>query len=375
MEFIGTLGAELRGFLEEPLTTLQPRWVSTSAVIEIEGAAVLADDVTFRAIALGRLDESDPERTYADLREAMLQWSSRDVIVSLGVNTVFWGVTESRHLVDIVNQTDYLADLSGDEKLGQLMAEASVYTGDVGVLDLFVMTASRAQRYPGPEGRPGVPLAVAYESTVYEAGWDRWNLDVAARWSVSLGRLDGAVSYFRGNARTPQLFPDGTPTAPTLRPSYDLIDQVGLEAQWTQGSWLWKAEAMARSGQGPSFAATTFGFEHTRFAVFGSNADLGTILEYSYDGRDDLTYNIYDSDVFAGFRLALNDTGGTELLTGVLQDLDGDATIASFEASQRIGDRWRVELLGRYFDARSEEDPTWWFRRDDHVQALLRYYF
>jgi hypothetical protein len=149
-----------------------------------------------------------------------------------------------------------------------------------------------------------------------------------------------------------------------LRPRYDLIWQWGLELQGTLESWLWKAEAMARSGQGPTFAAVTGGFEHTTFGVFGSAVDVGAILEYSYDGRENLTYNVYDSDVFGGLRLSFNDASGTELLAGVLQDTGAGVTLGSAEAGRRLGDGWRVEVAARLFRADSPEDPTYWFRRD-----------
>lgn len=374
-ELTGTFGVETRMFAGEPLWIGQPRWLSMSAVAEIEWGGTLGESVFFRTIGRGRGDQSDTDRSYVELREALVQWGGADVAVSLGVNTVFWGVTESRHLVDIVNQTDYRADLAGSEKLGQLMTMATVFIGPLGALDLFVMTGSRAQRYPGPGGRPGVPLPVNYESAEYEAPREAWNIDVAARWELGTGRWDGALSYFRGTAREPQLVPAGTALSPALRPRYDLTEQVGIELQWTAGSWLWKAEGIARSGQGPTFTAATVGFEHTRFALLGGAADLGTILEYSYDGRENLTYNIYDSDVFGGVRLSLNDADGTEVLAGVLRDIGAAVTIASAEASRRLGERWRLEVVGRYFKVTSTEDPTYWFRRDDHVQVLVEYYF
>ncbi len=358
-----------------PLTDAQPRWVSTSAALQPEVTVPLGSRLTFRAIGLGRVDQSDAQRSYVDLREALLQWDQDAATIRLGINTVFWGVTESRHLVNIVNQTDYLDDLDGDEKLGQLMALATYYAGDFGLIDVFAMTWARPQRYPGPEGRPGVPVPVTDDSPEYESEHGEWNVDLAVRWSYAVGELDWALSYFRGTARDPQLIPGGTLAEPTLRPRYDLVSHAGLELQWTRGSWLWKAEGIVRAGQGPTFTAVTGGFEHTTFGIGGSSLDLGTILEYSYDGRDNLTYNVHDNDLFGAVRLSFNDAAGSEVLAGVLQDLESDVMLGSIEASRRLGGGWRAEVIGRLFRAGKDDDPVHWFRRDDYVQTVLEYYF
>jgi len=43
----------------------------------------------------------------------------------VGINSVFWRVVESNHLVDILNQTDLIEDIDGEEKLGQPMISLS----------------------------------------------------------------------------------------------------------------------------------------------------------------------------------------------------------------------------------------------------------
>ena len=53
-----------------------------------------------------RLDQFDSERTHFDIREFIWRLSKRDFDLKIGIGKVFWGVTESQHLVDIINQTD-----------------------------------------------------------------------------------------------------------------------------------------------------------------------------------------------------------------------------------------------------------------------------
>src|SRR5690606_12637972 len=61
------------------------------------------------------------EHQAADIRE--LSWSlARDAWeVRAGLSRVFWGVTETRHLVDVINQVDLRFDPDGDERLSQPM--------------------------------------------------------------------------------------------------------------------------------------------------------------------------------------------------------------------------------------------------------------
>ena len=47
---------------------------------------------------------------------------------------------------------------------------------------------------------------------------------------------------------------------------------------------------------------------------------------------------MYDNDILAGLRLSLNDMEGSELLVGIIKDIDLSSSIMSIEASCRIGE-------------------------------------
>jgi hypothetical protein len=65
--------------------------------------------VSFVGIIRG--DQEDPERSHGDIRELFWSYDARQWDITVGINKVFWGVTESRHLVDAINQTDYVEDI------------------------------------------------------------------------------------------------------------------------------------------------------------------------------------------------------------------------------------------------------------------------
>ena len=75
-------------------------------------------------------------------------------------------------------------------------------------------------------------------SVTYESDAEEWHQDFAARWANIFGPLDVGLSFFRGTGREPTLLPANAELDPTsadfrLRPHYSVVDQVGLEMQWT----------------------------------------------------------------------------------------------------------------------------------------------
>jgi hypothetical protein len=322
----------------------------------------------------GRVDSVDPERTHFDIRELVWRKAGQSSDLTVGIDKVFWGVTESQHLVDIINQTDLVENPDGEDKLGQPMVRLSLIR-DWGILDLFALLGFRERTFPGEEGRlrPGLPIAddARYESIAKNA-----SLDLALRWSHVIGPVDVGVSHFHGTSREPRLL-DSLSVAGErqLVPYYALIDQSGLDLQATLSSWLLKLEAIHRSGQGESFAALTAGFEYTFYGVLGSRVDVGALGEALWDERGPEASSPFARDLFAGSRLAFNDAQSTEVLAGVIVDVDTSATFVQIEGSRRIG-RWlRVEAEARVVSGAPPEDPLAMLKADDHFQVSVSRHF
>ncbi|HSM32161.1 MAG TPA: hypothetical protein VK854_15795, partial [Woeseiaceae bacterium] len=287
--------------------------------------------------------------------------------------TVFWGVTESVHLVDIVNQTDAAGDIDGEDKLGQPMLNLA-WQRDWGLLSIYVLPYFRERNYPGIEGRLRTPLPVDSDRPVYESSAQERHVDAALRYSHYIGDVDIGLSVFSGTSREPRLLP--AENAPVLLPHYDLIDQFGIDLQYTRDAWLWKLEAIARNGYSETFTAAVGGLEYTFYQVGRSSADLGVLLEYQYDGRNELEpFTTSDNDIFVGTRLALNDIQDTSVLAGVAYDTVTGETFFNVEAERRIGDSIAFELRARAFSGAGPQDLTYAVVRDDYVQIRLAKYF
>ncbi len=369
----GQVSAEVRGFFQAPLMPEQPR-ATVSAALQPELYFEWGDHSVLTT-PFFRWDQTDAERTRGDIRELLWQYAPGDWELRVGVGRVFWGVTESQHLVDIINQTDLVENLDGEDKLGQPMVNVA-FIRPWGTLDLFVLPGFRTRTFPGPAGRPQFPYRVATELAEFESPSERSHVDVAARWAHVLGDVDIGVAHFRGTTREPD-FALGTDAADqtVIIPIYDQIDQTSLDLSWVAGNWLWKHELINRAGQGQRFAALTGGFEYTLVGIFDSTTDLGLLAEYSWDERGKLALSPFDNDLFVASRLGFNDVQGTALLSGVLVDLETGGRLINIEGSRRIGDRWRVYLEVRSFIGIPETDFMYGFRVDDYALLEVARFF
>lgn len=364
-ELTGQANVEVRGFFQTPLAPEQPD-ATVSLALQPEFYVEWGDHSVL-ATPFVRWDQTDPERTHTDVRELQWQYAPGSWELRLGIGRTFWGVTESQHLVDIINQTDLVENLDGEDKLGQPMVNVA-FIRPWGTVDLFVLPGFRTRTFPGPDGRPQFPHRVATELAEFESSAERQHIDLGARWSHVLGDADVGIAHFHGTTREPS-FAIGTDAhdQTVIIPVYDQIDQTSLDLSWVAGNWLWKLELINRAGQGERFTALTGGFEYTVVGIFESNADLGLLTEYSWDERGKLALSPFDDDVFIATRLGLNDVQGTELLSGLLVDRETGARLVNVEGSRRIGDRWRVSLELRSFIGIPESDFMHGFRADDYV--------
>ncbi len=378
--------------------------------------------IVFEAFA--REDGEDDARSHADLREFYYHHITREVELRAGFRRVFWGVTESRHLVDIVNQSDLAEDIGGEAKLGQAMINPVIVT-PAGTLDLYLMPYPRARRFPGENGLPRLPFPVAAGEAIYESAKGQRRMDSAARFFTSLGGLDLGLSWFSGTAREPQLLaclrrgsgfagtengpncdplsavPDPGPIpdqvvdllqalglAPTdeaverqilaaivLVPRYELIDQFGVDAQYVIDALALKFEGTRRRQGGRWHTATVTGFEYTFGNLLHSGIDLGLLAEYLYDDRNSLLGSRFDNDWFAGMRLGFNDIAGTQILAGAIVEPDGGNRLIGVEASRRLGQHLRVEFEARFFSDLPDDDPIAFFADQDYLRLRLTRYF
>ena len=375
LDISGNLEAQVRSFWQDPAwagqddRALQPTVVSTTEIRWYNAAG----NQRAALIPYLRWDATDEERSLVDLREAYWAFEGDDYEVLVGANTVFWGVTESAHLVDIINQTDFAGDIDGEDKLGQPMISLMLQR-DWGEITAFVMPYFRERTFTGSDGNFRPPLPVDTGNAVYESSQEKTHVDLALRFSHYIGDIDIGLNVFSGTSREPRFVP--APGGDSLLPVYDQIVQFGVDLQYTREAWLWKLEAIARDGATHSFAAAVGGLEYTLYQVAESAVDVGLLLEYQYDGRNEFEpVTIADNDVFVATRLAFNDVQDTAVLAGVSYDTSTGETFLNIEAERRFGQDWFGELRVRAFSGARPGDSTHFLKNDDYLQLSISRYF
>ena len=397
---MGTAGAAAQTLDFSGDASLQARWYPQSAafpgqdsstagmVFEPTLYAEAAQGTSFTLTPLYRYDSADSKRTHGDLREAYLlmfgDWGEHAWELRLGLDRVFWGVAELHNLVDIVNQLDLVEHPRDRPKLGQPMAHLTV-SGDWGIVEAFLLPYHRKRTFPGPSGRLRSRYLIDDEAQ-YESGAEERHVDFAARYSNALGPLDFGLSAFVGTSREPAfLISDQSGPLPgvdaPLTPYYEQIRQFGVDAQLTTEPWLYKMEAIHRSGarnllgQEEDYRAFIFGLERSVYSVLGTAADITVLGEWLYDDRGRRAASVWANDLFIAAFLALNDVHGTQLGIGILGDLRHDFRAMNFEWSRRLSGNWTMRLEAIVNLSADPQDLTYDGRRDSFVGVDFTYSF
>lgn len=378
LDFQGKIGGEALLFFQEPKYAEQKDQY-LSVFIEPEIYQAVGDNQELVGKLFYRYDAQSASRTHVDIRELMFNTFADEWELNVGVGKVFWGTTESRHLVDVVNQVDWIESLDDEARLGQPMLQGK-FIKDWGTLDLFFLPTFREVQFLGAEARPRIDPVVDTKQVIYQAKSKSHHVDLAGRWSRTFDDLDIGLSLFNGTQRMPILTPQlDNQGQVSLIPVYVQTTQFGLDGQYIYQDWLLKVEALGRESHHADFSkhqsfAGIAGFEYTLVGVFDTIYDVGLIGEYMYDDWQALTP--FQKDWMSGIRLVMNDTQSTEILFGNIYDLDDDSQLWRLEASRRVGRNWTIEVLGRWLTNVGDQNP-WYqvYKQDDLISIKANYYF
>lgn len=392
VQFSGNAGVEQRYFLQDAIYPQQARsnlslYFSPEIYKSFDNGT---DSISFKGYI--RLDQQDSERTHGDIRELKWVHTGDEWEVQAGIGKVFWGQAESLHLVDIINQTDSVEAVDGEDKLGQPMVSFTLFK-DWGNTTLFALPYFRERTFAGVDGRLRGPIPVDTQNPLFESEDEEKNTDWAARWQHSLGDWEVGLSYFNGTAREPTFVLTTNEQGQTnVQPFYPQMQQAGIDVLALLGGLTVKFEGIQRNVFDADFSANVNGvpvafeqqdyfafvggFEYSFVGLFGGSYDVNWLMEYQYDERDDSAESIAQNDLMLGTRLVFNDVDGTEILMGLVQDLDYSGVRSGFiEASSRLNDNWKWRVDAWLFSSDEMNEPSYLVRRDDYVQLSLEYYF
>lgn len=423
VNFSGYIEGEARLYPSDGLLQEQKEALASIAVEPELSWKSTSEDHSIRFKTFARYSDPDGHRDHADIRELYYNYAGTGWQAEVGINKVYWGVVESLHLVDVINQTDNVESANGEQKLGQPMVSFGLEQS-WGNVDLYVLPYFRERVYSaGPERfRPtmtlnGLETDLNERNAFYESSDEEKHIDYAARWANSFDSLDVGISYFSGTNREPIpiILDANISFIPTkLGVYYEQLTQGGLELQYLYDDWAFKLEGTAKHLETGNYNSAVIGFEYTLSDVQSSGADLGLLAEYLWNDRktmkldpllavfleeasspppltpsqlaslpqisalaDALSNYLspFEDDIFIGTRFSLNDIGSTEFLAGIIVDADDQTTSGSFEGSTRIGDDVRISLNIYLFENVDEDSAFYALRKDDQIEAKVAWYF
>ncbi|WP_137820967.1 hypothetical protein [Pseudomonas sp. D(2018)] len=379
-EFRGGLEAQVRLFTRDAPSPQDANVHSSYSLQPELKATSTSQDSVFASKLFYRKDFIDSRRTHWDVREFKLERRWEGTAVTVGVDSVFWGKTESQNLVDVVNQRDGVEGVFTDEKLGQPMLRLR-HVASGGVFEGYYLPYSRKATYAGRHGRLRTQPGIDGERAQYRTGAEQWYPGMALRWEPSLEDVEMGLSAFHGLSRDPSFTPILKDGEPWFAPVYGAVTQLGVDAQYVTDETLYKLEGIYRWNQldlvldKRNYAAVTVGIEHTIGAFLEGSGDLGLILEYNRDGIGKRSVNVLEDDVVIGLRYTLNDFADTYLLATVAVDRIYGSKLFKAELTRRLGESLRLRLEAFAPSLRDDEEFIYGYRRDASISTSLTYYW
>ena len=317
-----------------------------------------------------RLENAGSGRGRADFNELYLSTRYGETTLEFGITRLFWSVTESRHLQNIINPPDLAAHYAGDTTLGIALLRLAQPTG-FGQIELILVPWDRDPRYPGERGRPHTALPILGDVIHPEGRPAAW----ATRMALNGGEFDAHLSYFSGLDReavfTPQFDITGLPVG--LRASRHPIRQWGVDLQAPLGNLLVKGEAIHRTGYARGFSSAVLGGEYTLNGVADSARDLTFMLEYQFDDRsEDAPLPSMKQGIYGGIRMTFNDPASSEFKIGLLHERPGKAKVWRGDFSRRIGNDWTIEGALNLFSDVHAQPALSGFARDSYLEVQLK---
>ena len=327
----------------------------------------LSEQVSFISEPYYRYDHNDKNRSLFDFKENNFIYLENNYEIKFGISEVFWGITESKNLVDIINTIDYT---DGDQKakLGQPMVSYSTFSDKIGLLELYFLPTFKKPSQIGEKGRLRFSKPIERHNVVYEGGAGENVPSWAFKWERSIRNIDLSIQGFRGNSRESSVIPLIENNTLKYFAGYERVTQLGSYLQAISGPFINKIEVIKRNGQKNS--------DNVREnRLFEKKWDITAFIEYSNDDRGNDSVDILQNDLFIGTRLMLNDVEGTELTTFSTFDLDGGGNTALVKLGSRLSENMRFTGIYQAYWSTNNKDILYSFRRDNYFGLKAVRYF
>lgn len=292
------------------------------------------DNTKFNSHLFANWDSADESRRYIDVRKANFYYRHNDVTVGAGIDTFFWGVSESINVVNVLNQSDIMESLDGKVKLGQSFISASkrFSNGDISV---YYLPEFNAVTFPE---RPSYGLPISernlFENNKKEGGF-------AARGLFYFDQYEFAISYFKGTRRSPILIPQ--PSANILTPFYVQTENILFDGVYLADDFTLKLEAKTGKELNNGFSTANVGIEYPSYIFADYIEEVTLIAEYVFDDRELTAETHGQNDLFIGAKFDFGDTNQGRARFLYSYDFDYQGQYAELSYQYRLNDYVRVK--------------------------------
>jgi len=383
-----------------------PDNITLSGLLE---AAYTKNDLTIKAQAKAQADTYDMKsqkeehnnRTYLRLDELYAQYNLENDQILIGKYIRFWGALEVRNITDAFNSNELRDDPDDSDKLGAWNVSYSHFT-ESGELSAIVklyeqdreMAAYPYVYYFFPSQLPlsafTPPVPYLYDSKLKtESGEYRPSLYLKYSGSTE---TEYAVDYafIYENGYDSQRYYSVTPATDfshiTTNENAYLVNKLLTYDTLVVGPTLIKLEAtltdVIDNTQIADYYHLGLGVEYTLSQIYG-DADLGLIAEYYNYGtlesgkRGDLElFEIFQNDLFLGFRYTFNNANDANIVGGAILDTEYDEQVYYVKYESRLANSFKVNLDYKYISP-SPTDLTAFhlMGRHERISLKLGYYF
>ena len=388
-EYKGYVGVDTQAYLTKPAGK-HPGNLTLQQQLELkytEGDFEAAVNVYAQEDSYDLSDEKN-ERTFIRLDELYGKYYFENDMLFGGRNIRFWGALEVNNIVDTFNTKDFRTDGLDPQKQGAWNASYTHYfeSSELSIIAKFYeekqeMAAQPYVYYFFPEKIPvrGVSFNTSYNPN-RKSNESLYRPTLYLNYSGSTESdypIDYAVILQHGfdSQRAFNAVVNSTALTTEFVEEVYLVNKFMTYDTMVVGSTLLKVEALATdiiddnvSSSGKIVAdyyQFGLGVEHTLTSFIG-DADLGLLAEYYYyntfDHSDKIAtdlnlFQVFQNDLFLGFRYTFNDSADSSIIAGAIIDMQYQEQSYSVKYETRFFDVLSAKLDYAYINP-SKSEPT-----------------
>lgn len=287
------------------------------------------------------------KRRYLLLNELYFSKEFENYSLSFGKTIKYWGELEGFNITDIYNQKNYLLDpFNKDKKLGSLGLTFTRYIAEDS-LEFGMKLYEENLKYPS-QNSPYYPFPINYNDELGLSDSLYLPTFFVAYSFITDEIFDSETKIILYHGYDNKRYFIQTDTQDLSQYSYR-VNKGLLLSNIIYNDTIFKYELsytdVISDKKMSDYAQISVGIEKTLYDLAGTNISLYIEhYKYFYMQKNKIQNidisEIYDNDIFLALRIDFQDTGDSELKSGILYDLNKDERVFKIEAKSRVLDKF-----------------------------------